>query len=194
MQPERLPDHVHLIEQLHTAFPPEPIHAAGAFSDWGATYADAEPYSKHVDGHTWEELERAYMITRSDALSFLGTKHLVAVLPMYLRSLLENNLGSLAAETMIPLLTKPGTEKRSGIKLPRFQALVAALTPAQCTLIAAVLRAFAARDLYEGEYGSPGRAAIDALERHWGSYLPEPRNEPSTAGEKGQTFGLRSGC
>lgn len=185
MQPELRPDHVHLIEQLRAAFPPEPIDAAGAFSDWGGTYLDAEPYSKRIDAHTWEELDRAYMITRSDALSFLGTRHLIAVFPVYLRSLLEDNLGSLAAETMLPLLTKPGPEKRAGIKLPRFQALVAALTPAQCTVIAAVLRAFAARDVYEGEYGAPGRAAIDALERCWGSYSPAHPDEPSTAGEMG---------
>jgi hypothetical protein len=184
VQAELPPDHLQLIEDLRTGFPPEPIHAAGAFSDWGGTYVDDESYSKHIDGRTWEELDRAYMITRSDALSFLGTKHLISVFPVYLRSLLEDNLGSLAAETLIPLLTKPGPEKRAGIKLPRFQALVAALTPVQCTLIATVLRAFAARDVYEGEVGSPGRAAIDALERHWGSYLLERRNEPSPAGEK----------
>jgi len=39
--------------------------------------------------------------------------------------------------------------------------------------------------VYEGEYGSPGRAAIDALERCWGSYSPAHWDEPSTAGEKG---------
>ncbi|HEX3483375.1 MAG TPA: hypothetical protein VHT91_50535 [Kofleriaceae bacterium] len=173
MQPDPLTDHVQLIEQLRAAFPPEPIHAADAFSDWGVSYLDVEPYSKHIEGKTWEDLDRAYMITRSDALSFLGTKHLIAVFPVYLRSLVEDSVGSPSAETMIPLLTKPGPEKRTGIKLPRFQALVDALTPEQRTVIAKVLRAFAAKDEYEGEYGSPGQAAITALERHWNTYLPD---------------------
>lgn len=174
------PEHAHLLEQLRAAFPPEPIRAAGAFGDWGMTYLDVEPYSQHIEGKTWEELDRAYMITRSDALSFLGTRHLVAVFPVYLRSLLEDNIGSPSAETMIPLLTKPALEKKTGIKLPRFQALVDALTPAQRTVIAAVLRAFAARDEYEGDYGSPGEAANAALERYWKTYLLDRRNETST--------------
>jgi len=169
MQPEPLPDHVQLVEQLGAAFPPEPISADGAFSDWGTTYLDVEPYEDHLDGESWEQLDHAYLIKRYDALGFLGTRHLVAVLPVYLRSIIEQGAWSIASGTVIIILTKPGPEQKTGIKLPRFQAFVDALTPAQRTVIAEVLRAFAAAD----EGGSPGMAASTALERYWKAYLAD---------------------
>jgi len=170
MQPEHaLPDHAHLLQQLRAAFPPEPTRAAGAFADWGMTYLDVEPYSQHLEGESWEDLDRSYLIKRYDALGFLGTRHLIAVLPVYLRSLIDEGLWSPAAGTVIIILTKPGPAQKTGIKLPRFQALVDALTPAQRAVIAAVLRAFAASD----EGGSPGRAASAAIESYWKTYLPD---------------------
>jgi hypothetical protein len=161
------PDQTKLLDQLRAAFPATPIQSRGAFLDWGATYLDAEPYMNQIDGKTWEELDRTYLVMRSDALGFLGTRHLVAVLPVYLRSLLEEGVWSPAADTLMLLLTKPGPEKKAGIKLPRFEALAGALAPAQGAAIAAVLRAFAATD----PGGSLGEAAHAALERHWQTYL-----------------------
>ena len=169
MQPEPLPDHVHLLEQLRAAFPPAPIPAEGAFSDWGMTYLDVEPYSEHLDGKTWEELDRTYALTREDAMSFLGTRHLVAVLPFYLRSLIEEGVWSIAAWTVIGALTKPKPDKKAGIKLPRFEAFVDALEPAQRSVIASILQAFAAAD----DGGSPGIAATAALESYWRPFLPD---------------------
>ena len=162
------PDHTKILDQLRVAFPAKPIHAERAFSDWGATYLDAEPYMKQIEGKTWENLNRAYLITRADALGFLSTRQLVAVLPVYLRSIVEEGVWSQAADALLLLLTKPGPEKKTGIKLPRFEALLGALTPPQCVAIAAVLRAFAATD----EEGSPGKAARAAIEAHWKTYLP----------------------
>lgn len=158
-----------ILTQLRAAFPPKPIRSAGAFDDWGVTYPDAEPYAQHLEGKTWEELDRKYLITRSDALGFLGTRHLIAVLPVYLRSLVEEGVWSSSADMLMLLLTKPDSEKKIGIKLPRFKALVSALTSEQCTVIAAVLCAFAATD----EGGSLGEAARAALEHHWKVYLPD---------------------
>lgn len=169
MEPEPLPGHTQLIEQLRTAFPPEPINPDGAFRDWGTTYLDVEPYQEHLDGESWENLDHSYLIQRYDALGFLGTRHLVAVLPVYLRSIIEQGVWSVASGTVIIILTKPGPEQKTGIKLPRFQAFVDALTAAQRTVIAEVLRAFAAVD----EGGSPGMAASTALERYWKTYLPD---------------------
>lgn len=164
-----LPEHATVLEQLRAAFPAEPIYSAGAFDDWGTTYPDAEPYAQHLEGKSWEQIDRSYIIMRSDALGFLGTRHLVAVLPVYLRALLEDGVWSTSADTLILLLTKPGPGKRTGIKLPRFEALVSALTSAQRAAIAEVLRAFAAMD----EGGSPGDRARVALEHHWNIYLPD---------------------
>jgi hypothetical protein len=163
-----LPEHATVLEQLRAAFPAAPIYSAGAFDDWGTTYPDAEPYAQHLEGKTWEQLDRSHMIVRADALGFLGTRQLVAVLPVYLRALLEDGVWSTSADTLVLLLTKPDPGKKTGIKLPRFEALVSALTSAQRTAIAAVLRAFAATD----EGGSLGERAHAALERHWNVYLP----------------------
>lgn len=163
-----LPEHATILEQLRAAFPAEPIESAGAFDEWGTTYADAERYAQHLEGKTWEQLDRSYIIMRSDALGFLGTRHLVAVLPVYLRALLEDGVWSTSADTLILLLTKPDPGKKTGIKLPRFEALVGAFTSAQRAAIAAVLHAFAATD----EGGSLGQRARAALEHQWNAYLP----------------------
>jgi hypothetical protein len=162
------PEHDTVLEQLRAAFPAEPINSAGAFDDFGATYPDAGPYAQQLEGKTWAQLDRSYIVTRSDALGFLGTRHLVAVLPVHLLALLEDGVWSTAADTLILLLTKPDPGKKTGIKLPRFEALVSALTAAQRASIAAVLRAFAATD----KRGSLGERARTALEHHWNTYLP----------------------
>src|ERR1700760_1305111 len=99
-----LPEHATVLEQVRAAFPAERIHSAGAFDDWGTTYPDADPYAEQLEGKTWEELDRSYVIKRSDALGFLGTRHLVAVLPVYLSSLLEDGVWSPSADTLILLL------------------------------------------------------------------------------------------
>ncbi|HWU90748.1 MAG TPA: hypothetical protein VN253_25960 [Kofleriaceae bacterium] len=157
-----------VLEQLHAAFPAEPISAEGAFADWGATYLDAAAYIEQLEGKSWTDLDRAYFLQRADALGFLGPRHLIAVLPVYLRSLVEDGVWSQAADTLILLLTKPGPEKKKGLKLPRFEALVGALTPAQRTAIATLLSVFAMAD----ESGSLGRAALNALNLYWDAYLP----------------------
>jgi hypothetical protein len=163
-----LPEHATVLAQVRAAFPAEPIDASRAFDDWGTTYPDALPYAQHLEGKTWEQLDRSYMIKRSDALGFLGTQQVVAVLPVYLRSLLEDGVWSISAEGLILLLTKPDPGKKTGIKLPRFEAFAGALTSAQRAAIATVLQAFAAMD----EEGSPGDRARAALEGHWSAYLP----------------------
>jgi hypothetical protein len=66
---------------------------------------------ERIDGKTWQELDRAYIAVRSDALGFLGTRHVVAVLPAYLSSLIEEGVWSPAADTLMLLLAKPGQRK-----------------------------------------------------------------------------------
>lgn len=161
------PDHAKILEQLHTAFPARPIHAQGAFRDLGAPNLDAQSYMKQIEGRTWEELDRPYLLRCHDALSVLGVPHIAAVLPVYLRSLMEDGAGSPAVYALLHLLTKRGAKQKPGISRTRFGALVGELTPAQCAVIAVVLRAFAVE--VEGE--SLGFAAQAALE-DWKTYLP----------------------
>ena len=163
------PSQTTLLDQLRLAFPAKPIQSAGAFHDWGATYPDGEQYAKQIEGKTWQDIDRAYLITRADALGFLGTRHLVAVLPVYLRSLIEEGVWSQAADSLVLLLTKPSADQKTGIKLPHFEMLVDTLSPPQRAVIAEVLRAFAATD----ENGSLGKRAQVAIERHWKTYLPD---------------------
>jgi hypothetical protein len=87
---------------------------------------------------------------------------------VYLRALLEDGAWSPAADTVVLVLTKPDPGKKTGIKLPRFEALVSALTSAQRAAVATVLHVFVASN----EEGSPGERARAALERHWNAYQP----------------------
>ena len=65
------PEHTPVLDQLRAAFPAKPIDAARAFDDWGTTYPDAEAYARQLEGKTWEQLDRSYVIKRADAISFL---------------------------------------------------------------------------------------------------------------------------
>src|SRR5260221_13985411 len=85
------------VEQVRAAFPTRPIQAEGAFTQWGASYPDARAYMEQLEGKTWAQLDRGYIVRRSDALGFLGTRHLVAVLPVYLCALIEDGVWSPAA-------------------------------------------------------------------------------------------------
>mgnify|MGYP000979021603 CR=1 FL=1 len=157
-----------LIEQLRTAFPMEPIQSTDAFEEWGTTYPDAVPYEQAIEGKTWNTLDDDYIVRRSDALGFLGTRQLIAVLPVYLRSLVEKSYWSPAAGMLMLILAKPEPGAKTGLVAGRFDALVDALTDAQRAAIASVLRAF-----YETDPdGSLGLASLGALDGHWKIYLP----------------------
>jgi hypothetical protein len=149
------------VDQLRAAFPPEPIRGDGAFAQWGSTYSDVELYTRAVDGKTWEQVDPNVLLTNTDALGFLGTRHLVAVLPVYLRSVVEQGVMSPAAEMLPIILARPAPGASTGLGHARFDALVDALTAAQRTVIAAALRGLAA------DSGSPGRAARAALDSYW---------------------------
>jgi hypothetical protein len=155
-----------LIEQIRGAFPTQPIRADEAFAQWGKSYPDARPYTEQVDGKSWDQLDRAYMIRRSDALGFLSTRALVAVLPVYLSALVEDGVWSPAAGMLTLILAKPPTKKVADTA--RFNELVGALTDQQRSVVAAVLRAFAESD----EEGSLGQAARAAFDEHWSTYVP----------------------
>jgi hypothetical protein len=151
------------VEQIRAAFPTLPIDAEGAFAQCGASYPDARQYMERLQGKTWDQLDRAYIVRRSDALGFLGTRHLVAVLPAYLCALVEDGVWSLAAGMLTLILAKPISGTDSGLGVTRFDALTEALTGGQRAAVAAALRAFAESD----EDGSLGQAARAALDGHW---------------------------
>ena len=142
-----------VLAQLHAAFPAEPIQFEGALTGG----LDNGAYREAVEGKTWEALDRAYVLTRSDVLSFLEMRHLVAVLPVYLRSLVEDGTRTPVPDTMVLVLNRK--------KQKRFDELFGALDPAQRAAVVAVLELFAAT-----ESGQPADAAREALER-WKTHL-----------------------
>lgn len=148
-----------LVEQLRAAFPAERIDGEAAFAQWGRTYLDAGEYAQAINGKTWEELDTGYIVRRHDALGFLSTHELVQLLPVYLRSLVEEGVMSPALDAVLVELTKPTSEPASG----RFDALVGALSAPQRKVIATVLGYIAEQD----RDGSPGRAAVVALNSAW---------------------------
>jgi len=150
------------VSRLRAAFPPDPIDVAGAFDERGGSYPDAEPYERALDGKTWEQLDHAYVARRSDALSFLGTRHLIAVLPVYLELLFELGPRSPVPETLLPLLTRPEAGKAMQVK--RFDAFTAGLSPAQRAVVADALARFVVEF---PAYGPPAQLALD---RHWTAF------------------------
>ncbi len=142
-----------VLAQLRAAFPPEPLRFEGALTGG----LDGGAYRDQVEGKTWEELDRAYALTRSDVLSFLDTRHLVAVLPVYLRSLVEDGTQTPVPDTLVLVLNRKNEE--------RFQELFTALDPAQRAAVVAALELFGAN-----ESGQPADAARAAAER-WKAHV-----------------------
>lgn len=136
-----------VLARLRAAFPPTPLDLKGALTGG----LDEGAYRRHVDGKTWEDLDRAYVLGRSDVLSFLEPKHLVAVLPVYLQSLVEDGTKTPVPDTLLLVLNRE-TE-------PRFDSIYNALDEAQCAVVIAALEFFAA-----SEHGQPAEAARGARE------------------------------
>lgn len=148
-----------LLEQLHVAFPAECIDGNTAFAQWGRTYLDASEVARAIDGKTWQQVDHPFLVLRHDALGFLSTRELVQLLPVYLRSVVEEGLRSPALDSLLVELTRPKREPALG----RFDALVATLTASQREVIAAVLEWISEMD----PHGSPGNAARAALGATW---------------------------
>lgn len=143
------PTQAAVLAQIRAAFPVEPIRFAGAL----AGGLDDGAYRAHVDGKTWEGLDRSYMVQRNDALSFLDPHHLAAVLPVYLCSLVEDGTRTPVPDTLVLVLKQ------------RFEEVFSALTPAQRNAVVAVLDVFAA-----AESGQPADSARETSSR-WKSHL-----------------------
>lgn len=158
-----------VLEQLRAAFPATEIHSEGAFASWGMTYLDGEAYQRQLSGKRWPEFDRAYLALRSDALGFLGTAHLVAVLPAYLTEMVEADPFSTVPDMLAIVLTMPGSSTDSGLGKKRFNELVAALSAPQRAAVAAVLQRFAEEHAETGT----GNAVRLALDVYWHQFLEE---------------------
>lgn len=139
-------DRDEVLARLREAFPAVPLDFQGALTGG----LDEGAYRRHVDGKTWLELEREYVLSRSDVLSFLEPKHLVAVLPVYLRSLVEDGTKTPVPDTLLLVLERASE--------PRFDKISRTLNDAQKTVIVEVLELFAA-----STSGQPAEAARRAI-------------------------------
>lgn len=161
-------DQESLLKMIDAAFPRVPIRSAEAFKDEWTSYPDGSSYMAELEGKTWDQLDRAFIVRRADALGFLDTPGLVAVLPVHLQSVVEDRAMSPAADMLMQLLTRPQRGIKPGLGAPRFKALVEALTDAQQRAIASVMEDFA--QCYGDD--SPGLYARMALESYWKDQLP----------------------
>lgn len=93
---------------------------------------------KQIAGQSWDQLDREYIVRRSEALGFLATRHLIAVLPVYLGALVEDGVWSLAAGMLILILARPARGKHTGLGRTGFGALVETLTDEQRAAMACV--------------------------------------------------------
>lgn len=157
-----------VLEQVRAAFPSTAIHAHDAFQSWGQTYLDGKEYRTALEGKSWEQLDGTYIALRSDALGFLGTRALVAVLPAYLTALIEHGTATDVPGMLTLVLAPPDPEKNDGIGVERFGELVETMTMPQRAVVAAVLLRFSQR-YPETFVGDAARAAFDL---HWKAYLP----------------------
>jgi len=155
-----------VLEKLRAAFPSTKLRSDGAFTSWGMTYPDAEAYGHHLDGKTWEQLDRDYLTRRSDALGFLGTQHLISVLPTYLWTLIENRSWTDLPDLLLTILAKPD-ETNDGLGHQRFGELIDGLSDAQRVAVAAVLWRFTQDHDEAGGVENAQRA----LDTHWKKYL-----------------------
>ena len=146
-------EQVDVLAQIRAAFPAAPIRFEGAL----AGGMDGGAYRTHVDGKTWEQLDRGYVLGRSDALSFLDPHHLALVLPVYLCSLVEDGTRTPVPDTLLLVLNRKSEQ--------RFEEVFGALTPTQRAAVIAALDVFAAT-----ESGRPSNAAREASER-WKEHL-----------------------
>lgn len=144
--------------ELCRAFPAAPIDAAGAFDERGGTYPDAEEYEAQIAGKTWLQLDYEYIARRTDALSFLSTDQLIAVLPAYLDLLLVLGPRSPVPETLLPLLTRPGSEQSAAGK--RFGDLSHRLTEPQQRMVTEAVRKFATE---HPRYAEPAHRALESF-------------------------------
>ena len=141
-----------VIARIRTAFPAQNIQFDRALTGG----LDGGEYRTQVHGKTWLELDRAYVLKRSDVLSFLEPADLISVLPVYLCSLVEDGTRTPVPDTLL-LVLDPDAE-------PRFAQIFAAMTPAQRDAVVAVLEFFAAHE--SGKPGDMARAAVQQWRSH----------------------------
>ncbi|HEY1552295.1 MAG TPA: hypothetical protein VGG28_30925 [Kofleriaceae bacterium] len=136
-----------LVDRLRDAFPREPLDFTSALT--GGT--DDGEFRNAVAGRNWTELDRALIGRRSDVLSFLQPEYFVAVLPAFLRSLVEDGTSTGAADTLLVVLDRE--------QEPRFDTIIRRMTALQRVLVAEVLDRFAAGTT--GRQASAARHAIN---------------------------------
>jgi hypothetical protein len=161
------PEDEAVLDQVRAAFPTTEIPADDAFASWGRTYLDGEEYRAALKGKRWDQLDPAYIALRSDALGFLGTRALVAVLPAYLTALIEQGTASPVPGMLTLVLAPPDRETNNGLGKKRFGEFIEAMTGPQRAAAAAALLRFGER-YPETLVGDAARAAFDG---HWKAYL-----------------------
>lgn len=138
-------------QQSHRRSAAFPVAVPISFEGATTGGMDEGEYTRHVQGKTWPELDRAYVSRRVDALSFLAPTHLAAVLPAYLLALVTDGTKTCTGSLLLVL----------GDDDHRKEALRALLSPDQRSAVRESLSRFASTQT--------GRLmdALRAAERGW---------------------------
>lgn len=153
---------------IERAFPRVPIAMERAFADWGRTYPDTRSYRAFAEGRTWDALDRRFLELRDDALGFLGTRELAAILPAALAALVGPGSPSRPFPYSLGvILRRPGPGRDDGLGRRRFDALREALSAEQRRAVAAALRCFVDQHPEAG----PTESLQEALDSCWGADL-----------------------
>jgi hypothetical protein len=139
------------VARLRAAFPAEALDFKDALT--GGT--DGGEFRDAVAGKKWTELDQALIGRRSDVLSFLQPEYFVAVLPAFLRLLVEEGTSTGAPDTLMVVLDR-GQE-------PRFDKISGRMTDPQRAVVAEALERFAAGTT--GRQASAARQAIHSWRR-----------------------------
>lgn len=113
--------------------------------------ADGGEFRNAVEGKPWTDVAPSLIGRRSDVLSFLQPAYFVAVLPAFLRSLVEDGTATGVPDTLLVVLDRTSE--------PRFDKIAALMTEEQRAVVAEALERFAA-----GTTGRQETAARQAIE------------------------------
>lgn len=137
--------------RLLAAFPAEALDFTNALT--GGT--DDGEFRDAVAGRKWTELDQALIGRRSDVLSFLQPEYFVAVLPAFLRSLVDEGTSTSVPDTLLVVLDRAQES--------RFDKISARMTDPQRAVVAGALEKFAVGTT--GRQASAARHAINSWRR-----------------------------
>lgn len=145
------------LDELLTAFPPQPIETERMFERWGVGYGNSQAFRTDARGKRWDELPVSFLEFHHDALLFMNPGAVSDVIPAYLAAALRRDPGL----DMLPAFLLSVLNR--SVERERFDERFEHLLPAKRQAITHALEAWAAA--LEGSHNQT--PVIQALESYW---------------------------